>query len=184
MTCTKEQLNYIDITDKWLKNSKPNNYEVKNMSYFKHEGIKYQVDGKNVVLDYSLKEREVANWLKAIFGGKICMCPRINNPEGIRTPDYIYKTEKWDLKTITGNSKQTLYHSIIKNKGQSNNFIFDITNSKLKIKEAVHQINNLYKRKDTYFLDKAIIKKYNNFCVLQRKKECDCTGNSAQPHSL
>lgn len=160
---------YVDITKDWTNNSTPNSHKVKDRQYFKKDGIKYQADGKNVVLDYSNKEKVIAEWLENTFGGELYMLPRINNPEGIQTADYLFRNEYWDLKTISGKSKQGLYHSIYKKKTQSNNFIFEIISSELSINELQKQIYNLYNRKDTEFLQKIILKKENDIFVYKRK---------------
>jgi len=60
----------------------------------------YHVDNKKVVMDYSKKELEVANWLKDTFNEKVIMLPKVNWPEHIQTPDYIFRGEKWDLKEL------------------------------------------------------------------------------------
>ena len=52
------------------------------------------MDGKYIVLDYSKKEKEIAVWLEKNFGCEIYMIPRINIPENIKTPDYIFRGEK------------------------------------------------------------------------------------------
>lgn len=172
MTCTKEKLNYIDITDKWLKNAKPNNYKVKNLHYYRYKNQKYFVDDKNVVLDYNEKEKHVASWLIEKFGGYIYMCPRVNNPEGIKTPDYLWYNEFWDLKEIKGNGKHTFDTAIKKKKSQATNFIFDISNSKMPTKEVLRQINLIFKSKDRQWVNKIIImKKENVIIVVERKKE-------------
>ncbi len=160
---------YKDVTQEWLDKATPNSHEVKDRSYFEHNGVKYKVDGKNVVLDYSNKEKEVAEWLENTFGGELYMIPRINNPSGIQTPDYIFRNNKWDLKTIIGNGKQVLYHSVYKKKEQSDNFIFDVSSSKLSMDEVVQQIDKLYKRKDVPFINEIIVKKDNDFIVFKRK---------------
>ena len=97
------------------------------------------------------------------------MLPRINNPEGIQTADYLFRGECWDLKEITSKSKQALYHSVYKKKKQSNNFILDITNSDLTLNNIKQQIGNLYKRKDCTFINKIIIKKNNDSLIYKRK---------------
>ncbi len=33
------------------------------------------------------------------------MLPRVNYPEGIKTADYLFRGEYWDLKEIYGNGK-------------------------------------------------------------------------------
>lgn len=169
MTLTKEKTNYIDVTDEWLGNATSFSSEVLDRNYFEHNGIKYFVDGKNVVLDYSKKEKEIAIWLSKTFSGTVYMLPRINKPDGIQTPDYIFKDNYWDLKTINGSSKQALYHTIRKKQRQSNNFIFEITNSKFSMKNIQIQVKNLYKRTDVPFINELIIKKGNKFKVFKRK---------------
>lgn len=124
MVVVKERL-YEDITEKCF-NNKYKKYYVIDVKYFCVGKKKYFADGKRVVLDYSDKEKEIAKWLGKTFGGKIYMLPRINEPEGIQTADYLFKGEYWDLKSISGRSNQVLYHSIYKKKTQSNNFICDV----------------------------------------------------------
>lgn len=161
--------NYSDITKELFGNATPNSHKVQDRQYFEKDNIKYQVDGKNVVLDYSKKEKEIAEWLENTLGGELYMLPRINNPEGIQTADYLFRGECWDLKEITSKSKQALYHSVYKKKKQSNNFIFDITNSDLTLNNIKQQIGNLYKRKDCTFINKIIIKKNNDSLIYKRK---------------
>lgn len=56
MTAIKVQENYQDITEEWLKKATPNSHKVKSRNYFETRNrIKYFVDNKNVVLDYSKK---------------------------------------------------------------------------------------------------------------------------------
>ena len=57
------QTNYIDVTDEWLKNARPNSHKVREMNYFEINGVKHYVDGKNIILDYSKEEKECALWL-------------------------------------------------------------------------------------------------------------------------
>ena len=165
----EQSILHKDVTQEWLDSTTPNSHEIKDMDYFEHNGIKYEVDGKNVVLDYSKHEKEVAEWLENTFGGEIYMVPRINNPSGIQTSDYIFRKENWDLKSINGKSKQALYHAIRKKGQQSNNFIFEILNDELTLDEIRQQVQSLYRRTDIPFLKKVIIKKSNDFSVFERK---------------
>jgi len=63
-----KKVKYIDITQEWLSNVTPNSHEIKDCLNYNHNGVTYKVDGKYVVLDYSKKELEVANFLKETFG--------------------------------------------------------------------------------------------------------------------
>lgn len=152
-------LKYVDITKLLLNNATPNSNKVKDKNYFEVDNIKYKVDGKNVVLDYSEKEKNIAEWLENTFGGEIYMIPRINNPQGIETPDYLFRNEYWDLKEITGNGKHTLDSAIKKKKNQSRNFIFDISLSEMSVEEARKQINIIMSSKDRQWVKQIILKK-------------------------
>lgn len=160
---------YYDVTEIWNNTATPNSNKIVDAKSYVHDGIRYKVDGHNVVLDYSEQEKNIAEWLESIFGGQLRMNPRINYPEGIKTSDYIFRKENWDLKTIKGNSNQVLYHSVYKKRSQSNNFIFDITNSSLGMEDAIKQVEKIYKRPDTKFVKRVIIKKKNEFRVFLKK---------------
>ena len=54
---------YIYITKDYINTDTPNTHKVKD----EKDGIKYFVDGKNIVLNYSQKEYEVALWPEPIF---------------------------------------------------------------------------------------------------------------------
>lgn len=162
--------NYIDVTNEWIKKAKPNTHIVKDRKFFEHNGIKYKVDNKNIVLDYSNNEKEVAIWLENTFGGEIYMLPRINKPDGIQTADYLFRGEYWDLKTINGSGKRVLEDSIKKKKRQAKNFIFDITNSKIEKYNLFEQLKKLYNSKATDWIDKIIIKKDENASIIYIRK--------------
>lgn len=139
--------NYVDVTKEWLKKNNINNYKIKDMNYFEYENIKYIVDGKNVVLDYSRKEKEVAEWLAKNFGGSIFMCPRVNFPKGIRNSDYLWNNERWDLKVVGSKAiskKRTIDNIVKTTKKQSENIILDITNSNLKRRKLIKQTKKIY----------------------------------------
>ena len=112
------------------------------------------------------------------------MLPRVNKPDGIMTADYLFRNECWDLKTINGLGKRVLEDSIKRKKRQSKNFIFDITNSKIEKESLFQQLDKIYKSKTTDWVDKIIVKKYEDVLVIyKRKQKCDRAGNSARPHS-
>ncbi|MBD9106843.1 hypothetical protein EGP99_03430 [bacterium] len=159
-------LNYNNITNDF-KGDK-SSVKVSLAKYYSYEKKRYYPDGKNVIFDFSEKEYEIAVWLSKTFNENVYINPRVNCPEGIKTSDYIFKSERWDLKTIIGNSTQVFYHAIYKNKEQSSNYIFDITKSNINMKEVLELANILYGRSDITFLDKIIILDNNEFLVLKR----------------
>lgn len=161
---------YEDATKKWLEAATPNSHKLKDMNYFEHDGKKYFVDGNNVVLDYSRQEKEVAEWLEDTFGGEIYMVPRINKPDNISTPDYIWKNEKWDLKEIIGDSNRAIDNAIKRKKEQSNNFIIDITKNKLSEDLLIKQVEKIYSTSGREWIDKIILKKEKEIVVIYKRK--------------
>ena len=122
------------------------------------------------MLDYSEKEKEVAEWLENTFGGEIYMIPRVNIPDGISTPDYLWNNEKWDLKNITGTGKRVIEDAIKRKKKQADNFILDVTESKIDDKEIIEQLAKVYKSKSTEFVNSIIIKRNNDVIRIYKRK--------------
>lgn len=162
--------NYIDVTDEWLRNAKPNSHKVKNLDYWLINNKKHKVDGKNIVLDYSNNELECATWLENTFGGEIYLCPRVNIPESIKTPDYIWNNEYWDLKEIKGTRKR-LIDDIVKDcRYQANNLIIDINKSKITTKQIINQITNTFNNNSRKWIDTIILKNKNNLIIIYKRK--------------
>lgn len=144
-----------DITDKWTKVSKQG--FIKEMKYYKHNGVKYPVDGHHVVIKPSIEEREVANVLARKYGKNIYLVPRINIPTGIQTPDYIINGSKFDLKSPTGNGKETLFNLIKKKNRQSNKFIFNLNYSSLNDVEICKQVCKIFTSEETKFINTIVL---------------------------
>lgn len=51
------------------------------------------------------------------MGGELYLLPRINDPIGIMTADYLFRDEYWDLKNVMGNGKKVIEDLIKKKKG-------------------------------------------------------------------
>lgn len=162
--------NYIDVTKEWLKIAHPNTYKVKELNFFEYNNKKYFVDNKKVVLDYSQEEAEVANFLAKSFSEEVYLLPRINIPTGIKTADYIFKGEKYDLKRINGLSKRVVDNALKNKKSQSHNFILKIE-SNISNSEIIDQALRIYKTYHREWIDTIIIIKNNKLLkVFKRKK--------------
>lgn len=163
-----EKLNYQDITNQY--NTK-RYYQIKKQKYFiSKDGVRYNVDGKHVVLKPSQREIEVAELLGKVIGGKVNIIPRINQPFGIKTPDYIINGEKFDLKQITGNGKYVIEGNLRKKKKQSNNFIIDLTNTEIDFEEVERQISSIYISKRFLWIDKILVIKENYILKVYKRK--------------
>ncbi len=159
-TPVAEKQRYADVTQELRDTATPNSHIVEEAQEVTVKGVTYKVDGHNVVLDYSSHEKEIAELLEKEFGGEIKMLPRVNNPQGVSTPDYLFRGEGYDLKTIgetTG--KNPLLNRIKKAKAQSKNSVFDVSSSNLSENEIVKQIAKTFKDKEASFANKIIIVK-------------------------
>lgn len=116
--------------------------------YVEVNGRKYYVDNKNVIFETSDNELAIAIWLSKESDKMIGIVPVIKQPEGIKTPDYLIDNECWDLKEISSNRKDAIYNRIRSGKNQTNNFIIEISKSKITMKSALKQIEAIYKHKN------------------------------------
>lgn len=165
-----KDVKYTDITYKTLKNGKQE-YKLVEQQYFTDEnGTKYNIDGKNVTIKANEKERMVANLMGETYGGEIKLVPVVLNPKGIKTPDYIINGEKFDLKEIFGNGKNTLDTAISKKKEQSTNFIFDISNTEMQTIKAINQIQKIYKSNNRTWVEKVVLIKDNKVLKIYKRK--------------
>lgn len=162
-------LKYENITEEWFKSiDKDKESNIVAQDFFEYEGKKYNVDGKYVVFETTKEEKEIANWLQKTFNEDVILLPRVNYPKEIKTPDYIFKNEYWDLKIKSGKDKQAIYHAIRDSNKQAYNFIIDFSKSPLSFTELLLQVKNVYSRTDINF-DKLIIKKNDDFLIFKRK---------------
>lgn len=170
MIDTKEK--YIDVTNNWLNNNIKKG-KVKIAKYYIYNNIKYNIDNKYVILDYTLKEKEVAIWLANTFGGILYILPRINFLKNIKTPDYIFKNEKWDLKTLGKeaiSNTRAVDNVIKKSKKQTDNIILDITNTSINKENIINQVKRVFTTSGREWLQKImIIDNYKLIKIYQRK---------------
>ena len=98
------------------------------------------------------------------------MVPRVVFPQGVSTPDYIYKGNKYDLKSPTGKGKNVLYDMVSKKKSQATNFVFDVTKCPLSDEEIMDRVKSLYKSHHTRFVETVLLVKDGEIKgVYQRK---------------
>ena len=150
------------------KKSNLSKSNVRLKDYVEVDGTKYYVDNKKVVFETTKKELATAVWLSKKLNKKVEILPIVYQPEKIKTADYLIDSEKWDLKEITSNKNYAIYTRIRNQEKQASNFIFDISNSKLTIKSATKQVNELHKLKNFKWFKNVIIKKNNNIEYIKK----------------
>ena len=146
-----------DVTKEYLSSATPNSHTVQDLYTYVVNGTAYTVDGHNVVLDYSPHEKEIAELLERELGGEIFMVPRVNSPEGISTPDYLFRGEAYDLKTLGPEAgKNAIYNRTKKARRQAENFVVDVTQANFTDAVMIEQIEKIYRMKETTFVDTVI----------------------------
>ena len=177
---TKEKIiskSYIDVTNDWLEKTQEINKKIKTFhdnEIFEYNGQKYLVD--NHYVKYRVKQKEInfAEWLSKNTGLKIQLNPEVEFPENVSVADCtIYKNDiflgNYDMKIVTGSSKQLLFHNIDGKDKQATNFLFEATQSPLNMEELVIQVEEIFKRKAKW-VEKIGIKKNDNLIILKNKK--------------
>ena len=149
---------FTDITGKWYPNAKPNSHPVLELQEYTSGGETYKVDGHNVVLDHDPHEKEIAELLEREVGGEIYLVPRVNNPQGVSTPDYLFHGRGYDLKTLGEKAgPNTMFQRVKKAKRQSRNFIIDVSDTKLDREMIDQQISKIFWSENTRFVDEIVI---------------------------
>ena len=171
----KEQ-QYIDITKEMINNSKNTIGEIKEQNFLEKDGIIYKVKGKDVIFNPDEDERKCAKILTKTFGEDVILLPKVNNPQNVKSADFIFKNDFLDLKTINKSnkkelSKDAIYNSLKNCQKQSNNFILDITNYIYGKDIVYEQINKIYNSKHRSWVNKIyLLEKEKIIKVFERKK--------------
>lgn len=163
--------NYADVTAQWKETATPGSHTVQDLHEYTVKGVTYKVDGHNVVLDYSPHEKEIAELLEREFGGEIYMVPRVNDPQGVSTPDYLFRGSRFDLKSLKSGGKNVFYNVVAKKSAQADNFIFDLTDCPLNDKEITRQTELLFSSTHTKFIDTIVLLRNGEIIkILKRNK--------------
>jgi len=155
---TKEEvkeLPYTSLKAEWLKNYKKP--KVVDAEYWEYNGIKYFVDGENVVLDYSKTEEKIAHQIANMFGVEVKLNPKIQKPKGIPAADYMINGLAYDLKEIEKDGNNNIDTAVKSARRQASNFVLDYTKSKLPKSEIDSRLNRLYQNSHRYWVENIII---------------------------
>ncbi len=159
-----------NVTSQWIANAE-NPGQVTDLTEYTVDGVKYEVNGKTILLDYSKHERDVADVLAKSYGKNVEMVPRVTYPQGISTPDFKIDGVGWDLKTISTEGKNVLYNAVKKKKRQASCFMFDITDCTLESSEIQKQVNDLFRSTHTTFIDSVGLYKDGQIVGIFKRKE-------------
>lgn len=164
-------VSFKDSTDEWKEVSPEQAKSVTDLKEYVIGGQKYVVDGRNVVLDYSVHEKEIADILAKKYGRSVQMVPRVaGNFLGISTPDYIIGGEKWDLKELKSSKADGIRNAIHKKEKQADHFIIDISKNESSIESIMKQAENVFEASNTRFVDGIIIIKDGEILKVFKRK--------------
>lgn len=159
----------VDVTQEYLDAATPNSHIVQDLLSYTVNGVTYTVDGHNVQLCYSQHEKNIAGLLERTLGGELFMVPRVNTPQGVRTPDYLFRGEAYDLKTLKPDAgPNTIFNRVKKASGQANRFIIDVTHSGLDDATIAEQIEKLFTRFDTAWLEELFVIRGDAIRIIKR----------------
>ena len=165
---------YKNITDNFRKAVIERNSKIEERDWIKNDGKVYRI-GKlnpdNVRLRPNSDEnvKPMAEWLQKELGGKVFINPEPEHSE-FRTSDFMYRNQKWELKTPKSKNKNTIYYQIDSGKGQANNFIIDMSQTEFSYEEVLEQVNFAFSAKNIKWFNKLIVKhnKHNKYGVFIR----------------
>lgn len=153
----ENQTEYIITTADWSEVPSEGTKTVIDLLEYEIKGAIFKVDGKSVLLDYSEHEKTIANIIAGRYGKSVKMIPRVLNPTGVRTADYEINGELYDLKTPTGNGKNTIYDAVKGSKGQSKRIIVCTDKTGLQLEKVEEQIKSVFESTRTDFVEEVII---------------------------
>ncbi len=163
---------YLDVTRRWneIYYNSTKEGSVDDLLEFKANGKVYKVDNKYIKLDYTEKEKAIAQIIARKYKRNIKMFPRVEYPLGIQTPDYLINNIRYDLKAPIGNGEHTIYDAIKGKKKQSNDFIVSLDDTPITLEKALKQINEIYNSKHTKFVDGVLLYKEQKIIKAFKRK--------------
>ena len=159
---------YEDITHKFVSKGTKQISKIEIRKFIRINGKTYIK--KQVRPNSDKKVPEVAEWLKDTFGGKTFINPEVKGHNMPRSADLNFRNQKWEVKSPTGNSIRTIDNNIISGKGQANNFVIDITNSKISLEDGIERLNKIYKDPKRYYVNKIILRKGEKYIVTKKNR--------------
>ena len=152
----KKMINFKEISEEFVNSKKVKGEKVENLPKSKYKIIGFD-DGYSLAFDHGEHEKNIANWLANEIGGKVYLCPRVLVPEKIRTPDYIWENQKWDLKNITSHGKNTINNAINNTKNQSNNVILNLIDTSYKDEDIYSEMERIFSNSRYNYIRRVLI---------------------------
>lgn len=152
---------YKDVTQEWIKDVGTEKGLCKNQNYvIDSKNNKYKVDNKNVVLDHTKAEEDIAKWFASTKRIDINMLPRVLNPKNVKTADFIEKTTgiTWEIKEPEGNTiGTTMLNQFKGQKEKAHKFIIDMHKSDMPLDTAIKEIEDILSNKRYNWIEEIVL---------------------------
>ena len=161
---------YKIITEEWIESKKY--YRCLSSALFVEvDGIRYSFDNHYVIHDHDSIEDSVAKLLFFATEKRILLLPSVKNPCNIKTPDFLIDDIKYELASIQGNGKTTIYDAIKNKKNQAKNFIINIlSQSNLSEIEVEKQMDNIFCSSHTRHVKTLVILRNDRIVAVYKRK--------------
>lgn len=165
--------NYIDVTEKWLKEAKPKKGKIKFLNYaITSKNMKY--DFSNSILGFNVDDDlEIGTWFKNNIWGNCRFQPTVDYPQGIRVPDLrvfncpFIDGRTIEIKTINSKRKDGITRRLKEAIKQSQNVLVDVSNYRFDLKIIKQEISKYYEKHNS--IKTIIVKKHNNLLFVWQR---------------
>ena len=167
--------NYIDVTEKWLKEAKPKKGYIKFLSYsITQDGERF--DSFNSILDINYDEDYyIGNWFRNTIWGNTRIQPAIVFPHKKRSADLrlfgkcpLIEEQTIEIKIIGSKRRDGLIKRFKQAKNQSSNVLIDVTDYPFPLIVVEEEVKKYYLSHD--WVKVIIVKKENDLLFVWEKK--------------
>lgn len=166
------QIKYNDITDKWIEKTKHGSYAECESITINEKTYKVGDNGVTLNLNNRTDEIEIAQALSEKYGKDVIILPEISGSNvNIKTADLMVNGKLVEIKTLSASGPNTIKNAIKRAKGQANDIIINIGETKLTTDEILDTIQKQFNNPQCRHMEHCIIMKDGKVLkVFEQKK--------------
>lgn len=160
---------FEDITDEFTHSKRHKGQKVERLPISMYPDMGFD-ESYRLAFDHDAIEKNVAQWLSDEIGGKFYLCPRVQIPKRVRSPDYLWDGEWWDLKSVYSHGRNTVTTSIGNARGQSENVILNLVDSSYEDSDVYIEMSRVFNSgRYAYIKRILVVEDYRVRFVFKRK---------------
>lgn len=165
-------IKYNDITDKWIEKTKHGSYAECESITINEKTYKVGDNGVTLNLNNRTDEIEIAQALSEKYGKDVIILPEISGSNvNIKTADLMVNGKLVEIKTLSASGPNTIKNAIKRAKGQANDIIINIGETKLTTDEILDTIQKQFNNPQCKHMEHCIIMKDGEVVkVFEQKK--------------